>query len=952
MMAGNGIGEINPVTHVIGRFPTPTASSVPKGITEGPDGNLWFTEGNANQIGQINPATHAFAEFPIPTAGSGPAEITTGPDGKLWFTEYDGNEIGRIDPTTHAITEFNIPTANSGPDGIAVGLDGNLWFTEERGGQIGQINPTTHVITEFPIPTTNSGPVEITNGHDGKLWFTEYNANRIGQMDPTTHVITESPASSQPFGITNGPNGNIWFTEFGADRIGQINPTTRAIAEFTLSPPIGVNRALYRITEGPDGNLWFTEADANQIGQIVLQAPSATADLGVSGTARGSVILGSELTYSLTVTNDGLSGATGVSLTDTLPRGVTFVSATGGVTPANGELSFNIGDLAAGASVNFSIVVTPTEALTLTNQASVSGNESDPTPADNSLTQTTEVATPLTINTFPAPAGPFGITVGPDGDLYFTELNAQRIGRIDPRTHIVTEFSSPTTGQPAEITAGPDGNLWFTESNSNQIGQFNPTTQVVTEYAIPTANSFPNGITAGPDGNIWFCELFANQIGRINPTTHVITEFRTPTSQSTSIGNSGSAPAYITAGPDGNLWFTESGGNKIGRIDPTTLAITEFALPATFYNPSAIARGPDGNIWFVQTGANQIGRINPTSGAVTEFQIPTANSYTVGITGGADGNIWFIESAFHGNQIGRINPTTGVITEFPAVGGPGITTGPDGNLWFTDESGKTIAQVVLSAGKSATTRVTADANPSTVGQAVTFTATVVPTSASGTPTGAVIFSVDGQAQPPVRVAVVNGRGQASFTISSLSAGTHTITADYSGDINFAPGASNPLTQVVSTLPVEGPTVTSLKRFGFHARPTILVLVFDEPLDPASAQNHHDYRIVTVRGSHRAIRIKSALCDAATGTVTLRPVHRLNLHNLFRLTVVGPGTSELTGSSDRLPDSPDTAGHPTSSFVTIISAADLVLTTKNAAVLRKYHKILLEQSAELKRLQAR
>ena len=93
----------------------------------------------------------------------------------------------------------------------------------------------------------------------------------------------------------------------------------------------------------------------------------------------------------------------------------------------------------------------------------------------------------------------------------------------------------------------------------------------ITEFSTPTANSGPFGITAGPDGNLWFTEKATNLIGRIT-TSGKITEFPTPTA------NSG--PVGITAGPDGNLWFTETATNKIGRIT-TGGAITEFTLPTT-----------------------------------------------------------------------------------------------------------------------------------------------------------------------------------------------------------------------------------------------------------------------------------------------------------------------------------------------------------------------------------
>jgi len=69
---------------------------------------------------------------------------------------------------------------------------------------------------------------------------------------------------------------------------------------------------------------------------------------------------------------------------------------------------------------------------------------------------------------------------------------------------VVTEFSAGITAgaTPFGITAGPDGNLWFTEANGNRIGRITPA-GVVTEFSAGiTAGATPYGITAGPDGNL------------------------------------------------------------------------------------------------------------------------------------------------------------------------------------------------------------------------------------------------------------------------------------------------------------------------------------------------------------------------------------------------------------------------------------------------------------------
>jgi hypothetical protein len=137
-------------------------------------------------------------------------------------------------------------------------------------------------------------------------------------------------------------------------------------------------------------------------------------------------------------------------------------------------------------------------------------------------------------------------------------------------------------------------------------------------------------------------------------------------------------------------------------------------------------------------------------------------------------------------------------------------------------------------------------------------------------------------------------------------------------------------------------VTGVKRFGLHAQPTTLVLKFDEQLEPGRAQNVSNYEIVALGGSRGSVHIKSAVYDAARRTVTLRPVHRLNLHNRFRLTVVGSGPRGITDTSGDLLGGQGN-GDPGSNFVTILTAADLVLTTTDPAIIREYKQILLEQS---------
>jgi streptogramin lyase len=159
------------------------------------------------------------------------------------------------------------------------------------------------------------------------------------------------------------------------------------------------------------------------------------------------------------------------------------------------------------------------------------------------------------------------------------------------------EYPIPTANSyPFGITVGPDGDVWFTEYAANQIGVFLQTSgkAVISEIPIPTAYSGPWGITAGPDGAVWFAEGNANMIGRITTAGVITDEFPIPTANS--------LPYYgITAGPNGALWFLEAyeSANNIGRIT-TAGVVTEFPIPRARSNPNGITAGPDGTLWFIE----------------------------------------------------------------------------------------------------------------------------------------------------------------------------------------------------------------------------------------------------------------------------------------------------------------------------------------------------------------
>jgi len=197
---------------------------------------------------------------------------------------------------------------------------------------------------------------------------------------------------------------------------------------------------------------------------------------------------------------------------------------------------------------------------------------------------------------------------------------------------------------------------------------------------VPTSASHPYGVTAGPDGALWFTENGANKIGCLT--------------------TAGSSPSMTSpwrkAGPSALRWDRTApcGSASFARDRPHHHRGRHQRVsdPTAGSAPIGIVTGPDGALWFAENGASKVGRIT-TDGVVTEYPLPTGHGAPISITVGPDGALWFTESDPTKHCIGRIT-TDGVITEYPLAavyGAPtGITSGPDGAVWFTENGANLI----------------------------------------------------------------------------------------------------------------------------------------------------------------------------------------------------------------------------------------------------------------------
>ena len=167
-----------------------------------------------------------------------------------------------------------------------------------------------------------------------------------------------------------------------------------------------------------------------------------------------------------------------------------------------------------------------------------------------------------TYSGFPIPtanAKPIGIAMDGRGFIWFTESEASKIGRLDPWTGYITEYTVDQASRPWGITIDRNNLIWVAMSDTNKIAQLDPQSASLNAYAIPTANSRPRYIQADTQGSIWFTEFDSGKIGRFILNNSSFVEYALP--------DVNSGPYHITvASSTGDVWATETRANKIARV--------------------------------------------------------------------------------------------------------------------------------------------------------------------------------------------------------------------------------------------------------------------------------------------------------------------------------------------------------------------------------------------------
>ena len=246
-----------------------------------------------------------------------------------------------------------------------------------------------------------------------------------------------------------------------------------------------------------------------------------------------------------------------------------------------------------------------------------------------------------------AGSNPEGLFVDRDGSVYVAEhagpYNATHVARIEPRGR-VAEWNDADFA-PQGVARGPDGAIWFTQGCAG-LGVL--VHGKLKQYPLPGITGESAAIVRARDGTMWFSQDGTARIGRVDRSGKLTTFAGLYyESKYNDIANA------VAAGPDGNLWWTAFESNAIWATDLRGRIVHVFTIPTPDSQPWGIVNGRDGALWFTEWGGNKIGRVT-TAGVFTEYPLPTPGAQPLGIARNRDGSIWFVESG--AGRIGRIAP--------------------------------------------------------------------------------------------------------------------------------------------------------------------------------------------------------------------------------------------------------------------------------------------------------
>jgi len=686
-----GLGQDIITTIAGGKAPIGKARShvySPGSVVSDRAGKFYFTDYNTSSVYKQEGALvrrvagNGFSGF---AGDNGPAiraelgatlAIALDSHANLFIADAANNRIRRVDASTHVITtvagngtagfagdggpataaEINNP--NSPSLAIAVSRAGEILIADAGNCVIRKVNASGKIstvagTTQGAGTSSNCGyggdggpgldaklnvPIAVALDAAGNLFIADSSNNRIRRVDAKTGIITTAAGNGRTATTDqlNGPNsvafdsaGNLFISDSASARIRRVDHTTGEISTVAGNGtqgfqgdggPASLAELSFpsAVTVDPSGNLLIADIGSGRIRRVDAQS---------------SVIA--------TITGGG-HGGDGRSAKEA-ELGITPPFVTGIAVSARGDVFFTdnnnnrIRKIDHKSGIISSFAGDPSGAL---------GFSGDGGPA-----------TRATLG-FPG-----DVAIDAAGNVYVEDFNSARIRRIDAQTGVITTVAgngkpgfsgdggpatSAALGPPEGIGVDSAGNLFIPDTANSRIRRVDAVTGVITTVAgngeskfagdggpaVSASLSFPLATAVDKQGNLYIVDSGNNRLRIVSAATGIISTVAGISGSCGFSGDGGPAsaaamckPAHVAVDQQGNLFISDTGNNRIRRVDHATRIISTVAGNGTrgfsgdggpadkaaLNSPQGIAVDSHGVLYILDTGNSRIRKVEPST---------------------------------------------------------------------------------------------------------------------------------------------------------------------------------------------------------------------------------------------------------------------------------------------------------------------------------------------------
>ena len=782
--ATGDVRVISGVYNPLADFPATVSVGVyshPIAIAANPVTNKVFviSDNAPGPIGVINGADNS-AVFPAVSAGHAqqPKALAVNPVTNKAYAAF-ANEVIVIDGSTNALTY--IPIGGAGSGGIALGINytTNKIFAATSLGVLTVIDGDTNTVSgtqSIPVGTSSAGVNPATN----TAYFFDTTLQSItGFAGDTTHSIPLTTTITPFAGNTSPPSGSLTLS-----------------AASTFSPAsLPVRKVYYQIdsTNGPwiaaSGSGPFTASFTDLAsGSHTIRAFAADGqDAPLATGPQSNPLVGAIAAYTFTVTGGKTDPTVSLasSANPSMPgQSVTFTASVAGSTgAATGSVTFRDGATAlcsavtltgGAASCSTSTLASGTHSITAQYSGDTNYNAATSGAVSQVVNAKTTPSISLASSANPSTTGDSvtftsnvtGTTGAATGTVTFRDGATALCSAVALASGSATCSTAALSTGVHSITAAYSGDAIYNAVTSSALSQTVNAPKVAPSV---TLTSSANPSTAGQ--SVTFTSTVTGSAGA---ATGTITFRDGATTLCSAVALAGGAASCSTA-----------------ALASGTHSITAQYAGDTNYN--AATSGTVSQVVNAKTtpSVSLASSANPsTSGNSVTF-----TSNVTGTTGAATGTVTFLDGATSlCSAVAIAGSSASCATAALASGTHSITAQYSGDSKYNAATSAALSQVVNAPRVAPNVSLASSPNPSTLGQSVTFTASV--TGNAGAASGTVAF-LDGATPISGCSAVTVSGNVAACATTALASGTHSISAQYSGDARYTPGTSPTLTQSVS-----------------------------------------------------------------------------------------------------------------------------------------------------------